>query len=707
MYKTDDKVNINKELILDLINDKNVIITEKEILTILNKHGVKIVKINNINYFIQAFVHKSYCLRNIYSDNLLNQVKNTNLVGLFNQMDSYERLEFLGDKVIKLSIGLYLFFRYPETDVGFMTRLQIKLEDKKTLANFSKEIDLGKFFIISKQIEMQNGRILDKIHEDVFEAFTCALFLNNNFNICLLFITNLLETLIDYSEKLYCDNNYKDYLLRIFHQKKWSNPIYKLIATEGLPHKRKYIIGIENTDYNSYIGYGIGTSKKESEQKAAKMALILLGCLNKDQYNELDIYYPKNKIPNNDLINILTSEEINVENNNNQKDNNIIIPYNINNILIKKEDIINILNNFEFKIDLTIDKIKNFEYIIHAFVHKSYYRKNIYTDEILNLAKAEINNPNLIELFEPNIYNDKLKIIGVHVLKLSISIYLFFRYENLGEGFMTRLQIKIEDKSLYVIMSKKLELEKYFIISKQIEEFNGRNYDKLHQEIFESFIGALCLSCGFEISLLLITKLLETCVDYSEKLYCDNNYKDYLLRIFHLKKYNSGPIYVLIDTDGPPHKRKYIIGVKKPNYNEDQELEDQILGYGIGLSKKIAEQKAAKMSLILLGCLKDDQYDDNDIYYYQFYKEKLSKYLENDYKYNLLEENEIENKYIVELVCPSKNIISYGYAETKNEAERKAAKMALILMGKINEYSSNDIFYYEKNNNIDFSQKSI
>ena len=101
---------------------------------------------------------------------------------------------------------------------------------------------------------------------------------------------------------------------------------------------------------------------------------------------------------------------------------------------------------------------------------------------------------------------------------------------------MTRLEIKLEDKSNFVIMSKELCLEKYFIISKQIETINGRNSDKLHEEIFESFIGALCLTCGFEVSLLLITNLLETIIDYSEKLYCDNNYKDFLLRIFHQKK---------------------------------------------------------------------------------------------------------------------------------------------------------------------------
>lgn len=695
-------------------NEKNMLITEKEVLAILYKYGIKLTKINNFDYFIQALVHKSYCVRNIYPENILNLAKkelnNSNLIELFDSNQSYERLEFLGDKVVKLSISIYLFFRYPETDVGFITRLQIKLEDKNTLAYISKELNLGKYFIISKQIEMQNGRYLDKIHEDVFEAFICALYLSNNYDTCLLFITNLLETLIDYSEKLYCDNNYKDYLLRVFHQKKWSCPEYKLINIEGPAHKRKYIMAIENTDYKTYLGYGIGTSKKEGEQKSAKMALILLGCLNKDQYNENDLYYPNgvdknliDNIDNNDInINI---DDINI----NLKEENTNIPYNINNILITKEDVIKILDD----IQLSPDKINNFEYIIQAFVHKSYHKKTTYCNKMLKNAKEEINNPNLLDLFEPNKINEKLRMIGVNVLKLSTSTYLFFRYTNLGEGFMTRLQIKLEDKSIYVIMSKELGLNKYFIISNQLESTNGRDSDKLHQEIFESFIGALCLTCGVEICLLLITKLLETCIDYSEKLYCDNNYKDFLLRIFHQNKWNnniaenkSGPEYILIDSDGPSNRKKYIMGVKKPNCNSNVSLEDQFIGYGIGYTKRNTEQKAAKMALILLGYLNNDQYDNQDIYYYEFYKEKLEKYLENEsIIYTLLEEK--NDKYIVEFKCQNKNIISYGIGDSQNEAEKSAAKMALILLNVITEYSSDDIYYYNNYDNIEFSEKSI
>ena len=85
-----------------------------------------------------------------------------------------------------------------------------------------------------------NGRNVERIHEDVFEAFIGALFLSNGFEPCCLLIVNLLETLIDYGEKLYCDNNYKDILLRHHHTKEWIHPKYEKLYTD---ERIKLILG--------------------------------------------------------------------------------------------------------------------------------------------------------------------------------------------------------------------------------------------------------------------------------------------------------------------------------------------------------------------------------------------------------------------------------------------------------------------------------
>ena len=295
----------SEEIIQIPYNISNFFATEEDIKKILEINNVTVDKINHLHLFHKAFTHKSYCDKNIIPKDVLEKSKNElsdpeNLMDL--QKTSYERLEYLGDRVVKIIVSFYLFKRFPNDDEGFMTRLQTKIEDKKNLSKMSKEIGLGKYFIISKQIEMLNGRSLEKIHEDVFEAFMGALFLSNGFEPCLLLILNLLESnLIDYSDKLYKDNNYKDRLLRYHHTKKWKFPKYIMIHSEGPPHKRKYIMGVQNPELedidehsveNQCISFGIGQSKKEGEQTAAKMALIIYGVLQNDQYENEDIYYP-------------------------------------------------------------------------------------------------------------------------------------------------------------------------------------------------------------------------------------------------------------------------------------------------------------------------------------------------------------------------------------------------------------------------------
>ena len=295
-----DKKDSEDEVIPIPYNVNNIFITEQNVINILKNFFVKIDKVNRLEYIQRSFIHKSYMDKKNIPINVLNEAKqlinNNNLLEL--QKESYERLEYLGDRVIKITLAEYLFLRYFDMDEGFMTKLQTKLEDKKNLALFSKALGLEKYFIISKQIEDKYGRKLDKIHEDVFEAFIGGLYLSNGLEPCKLLLINMLETLVDYAEKLYCDNNYKDILLRHYHKMDWKSPKYDVIHFEGPAHDRLFLMGVKKNDAdkhkkeNKYIGYGIGNSKKAGEQKAAKMALIIMDKLNKDQYNNNDIYYP-------------------------------------------------------------------------------------------------------------------------------------------------------------------------------------------------------------------------------------------------------------------------------------------------------------------------------------------------------------------------------------------------------------------------------
>ena len=323
--------NLGEEEIIQIpYNLNNVLVQEDDIIKLLNQFNVKIDKVHNIEAFRESFTHKSYCKKAIYPPEILEASKKelgypSELLEL--RENSYERLEYLGDRVLKLIVSFYLFNRYEKENEGFMTKLQTKIEDKKNLPILSKEIGLGKYFIISKSIENMNGRNLEKIHEDVFEAFLGALYLSNGFEICLLLVINLLETLIDYSEKLYCDNNYKDNLLKYHHTNEWSHPKYSIIYMEGPPHKRKYIVGVEkhkpsDEKEERYIGFGIGNSHKEGEQNAAKMALIIYGSLHEDQYVQSDIYYPPWDKINSGDTNVLGTQTVNIQEQQNDDNNN-------------------------------------------------------------------------------------------------------------------------------------------------------------------------------------------------------------------------------------------------------------------------------------------------------------------------------------------------------------------------------------------------
>jgi ribonuclease III len=287
-------------------NENNILIKEHDVISLLNKYQVKVDKIYHIKYFQESMTHKSYLKKEVFTDKVLAQAKKElnypeGLLEL--RRDSYERLEYLGDRVIKLIVSMYLFHRYPIQDEGFMTKMQTTIEDKTNLSRMARDMGLSKYFIISKQIENIKGREAEKFNEDIFEAFFGALYLSNGFNVCLELMLNLLESQIDYSENLYRNKNYKDQLLRYYHSQKWGFPEYYLVGEYGPSHKRQFVMGVKKSEYKEVsatesnllelgIGFGVAGKKRDAEQKASKMALIKLDCLKKDQYLESDMYYP-------------------------------------------------------------------------------------------------------------------------------------------------------------------------------------------------------------------------------------------------------------------------------------------------------------------------------------------------------------------------------------------------------------------------------
>lgn len=276
--------NLITDEFIDPYNDLNKFITKDDIKNMFKRFDLD-VDPSNINYYINALTHKSY-IKKEYYDIHMNQLISNIKIKSNNTMDllenSNERLEFLGDTVIKCVISGYLFLRYQYEDEGFMTRLKTKIENRQSLARFAKILGINEFMIISKQIEDNNGRDSEKLLEDCFESFVGALYLDLGFDICRKFMYIILETEIEYSELLYKDTNYKDQLLRFYHQNKWSSPTYTQINSEGLPNKRLFVMGVK--DHNGQIfAQAKAQSKQQAEQLASMIALYQYKVINEDQ----------------------------------------------------------------------------------------------------------------------------------------------------------------------------------------------------------------------------------------------------------------------------------------------------------------------------------------------------------------------------------------------------------------------------------------
>jgi ribonuclease-3 len=220
----------------------------------------------NIKHYQQAFVHKSV---QKYSKGKCDAPEY--------MKESYERYEYLGDSVLNLVVANYLFVKYNNEAEGFLTRIRTKLVNGKTLSNFAKKINLGKYIIMSSNVEHINGRTNNRILEDVFESLICAIYLDLGFKNAETFIIDCIHKYINIDD-LETDDNYKDILLRFCQGKMQSIPTYSTINTEGPPHDRDFTVVclIQGMKYKQ----GQGKCKKIAEQNSARETLRYFGQIN-------------------------------------------------------------------------------------------------------------------------------------------------------------------------------------------------------------------------------------------------------------------------------------------------------------------------------------------------------------------------------------------------------------------------------------------
>ena len=186
----------------------------------------------------------------------------------FNKDNNYEKLEFLGDRVLGLIIAKKLLEIYPNEREGILDKKFASLVNKKTCLEIAKKIDLHKY-VLTFNVKNRKNLIEDKVLADCCEALLGSIYLDKGFIVVEKVILNLWSNNIKDSVVTQIDAKTK---LQEFSLKRYKRlPIYKLISNSGPRHMPIFKVAVKLQDTKFYTAQG--KSKKDAEQNAAILCL--------------------------------------------------------------------------------------------------------------------------------------------------------------------------------------------------------------------------------------------------------------------------------------------------------------------------------------------------------------------------------------------------------------------------------------------------
>jgi len=195
-------------------------------------------------------------------------------------VESYERLEFLGDAVIGLGVALLIYEKGPYLDEGKMTELRASLVRSDGLARLAESLELGKYLRFGIGADRTDIRKNKTVLEDAFEAMVAAVFLDGGAEAARSLIRNLFETDVEEEITRLLDTGLNtDYKsrLQVELQKNGAADIrYKLLKESGPDHDKQFCVSVVSK--GKVLGTGEGKTKKYAEKMAAKMALEEILC---------------------------------------------------------------------------------------------------------------------------------------------------------------------------------------------------------------------------------------------------------------------------------------------------------------------------------------------------------------------------------------------------------------------------------------------
>ncbi len=186
---------------------------------------------------------------------------------------SYERQEFLGDSVLSIIVSDYLFENMKTVNEGDLSRTRAALVCEESLAELAQKIDIGKFILLGNGEEKAGSRERASILADVFEALLAAIYLDSNIENARKFLLHIMK---DKFEDAVHNKTVKDYKSTLqenvqhrFHGK--TKITYITVKETGPEHCKQFYIDLLINGV--VVASGMGKTKKEAEQEAAKIAL--------------------------------------------------------------------------------------------------------------------------------------------------------------------------------------------------------------------------------------------------------------------------------------------------------------------------------------------------------------------------------------------------------------------------------------------------
>jgi len=205
----------------------------------------------NRKLIIEALTHKSY-----------------------KQPYNNERLEFLGDAVLDLIVGQYLFEKFPGHDEGKLSKMRASLVNEDGFTRLAKHINLGQQLLLSNAEENNEGRTKPSLLSNAFEAIIGALYLEAGLEKARDVSIKLLE---EVHPDISLDTLFKDYKTTLQEMTQalfGTTPVYKLVGSHGPDHKKEFEIAVFVDDKE--YARASGKSKKVAQQEAANIAIALL-----------------------------------------------------------------------------------------------------------------------------------------------------------------------------------------------------------------------------------------------------------------------------------------------------------------------------------------------------------------------------------------------------------------------------------------------